>query len=72
MSVISEYPLEQTGEQVQQAINDALINLPYQLNQKANSLCHRLNLCSCTMFTDCFSPPGIFCYFRSTFFGPLK
>ena len=36
MSVISEYPLEQTGEQVQQAINDALINLPYQLNQKAN------------------------------------
>lgn len=37
MPTISQYPLDNTGEEVQKAITDALVNLPYSLGLKANS-----------------------------------
>lgn len=37
MAVISEYLLENTGAEVQKAISDALINLPYNIGLKANT-----------------------------------
>lgn len=37
MAVISEYPLHNTGQEVQTAIDDALDKLPYQINLKANT-----------------------------------
>lgn len=37
MATISQYLLENTGAEVQQAITDALVNLPYTLGLKANS-----------------------------------
>lgn len=36
MAVISEYPLHNTGQEVQTAIDDALDTLPYQIGLKAN------------------------------------
>ncbi len=36
MAVISEYPLHNTGQEVQTAIDDALTKLPYQIGLKAN------------------------------------
>lgn len=36
MAVISEYPLHNTGQEVQTAIDDALETLPYQIALKAN------------------------------------
>lgn len=36
MANISEYSLNNTGAEVQRAINDSLINLPYQINQKVS------------------------------------
>lgn len=37
MAVISEYPLHNTGQEVQTAIDDALDKLPYQIGLKANT-----------------------------------
>lgn len=37
MKAISEYPLHNTGLEVQSAIDDALTTLPQQINQKANT-----------------------------------
>lgn len=37
MAVISEYPLHNTGQEVQTAIDDALDTLPYQIGLKANT-----------------------------------
>ncbi len=37
MAVISEYPLHNTGQEVQTAIDDALDSLPYQIGLKANT-----------------------------------
>ena len=37
MAAISEYPLTNTGPEVQKAINDALMALPYNLGLKANT-----------------------------------
>ena len=36
MASISEYSLNNTGAEVQKAIDDSLINLPYQINQKVS------------------------------------
>lgn len=37
MAVISEYPLHNTGQEVQTAIDDALDKLPYEIGLKANT-----------------------------------
>lgn len=37
MATISQYLLENTGTEIQKAINDALVNLPYNLGLKANT-----------------------------------
>lgn len=37
MAAISEYPLHNTGQEIQGAIDDALTTLPQQISQKANT-----------------------------------